>query len=152
MTDALAELASTNEELADFAGIAAHDLAAPLRAIAGFAALLEESYADALDARGSEWIDYILAESDRMRDFIEDLLAYSHAATVGEVESQVDLNQVARALLGRPCSTRSTMPARRSRSVRCRRSSATRRVSARSSRTSLPTRSSTAPPIAAPWS
>jgi PAS domain S-box-containing protein len=97
LTDSLAELASTNEELAEFAGIAAHDLASPLRAIAGFATLLEETYADALDPRGSEWIGYVLAESDRMRAFIEDLLAYSRAGADGGVEARIDLGDVARA-------------------------------------------------------
>ena len=98
LTDALAELAVINGELADFAAIAAHDLAAPLRAIAGFAALIEEHYAGALDPRAQEWIGNVRAESDRMRTFIDELLAYSSAG-VAQAHAQVELGDVASSAL-----------------------------------------------------
>jgi PAS domain S-box-containing protein len=98
LTEALAELAAINGELADFAAIAAHDLAAPLRAIAGFAAQIEEHYADALDPRAREWIGNVLAESDRMRTFIDELLAYSRAGSA-RAPAQVELGPVASAAL-----------------------------------------------------
>jgi len=91
-----AELAAANEELTEFAAVAAHDLASPLRAIAGFAALLEEAYADALDDQGREWLGYLLSESDRMRAFIQELLAYSRAGAADAPRTVVDLGAIAR--------------------------------------------------------
>jgi signal transduction histidine kinase len=95
LAEAIAELALINEELAEFAAVAAHDLAAPLRAITGFAELLDEEYADALGERGKQWVGYVRAESDRMRGFIDDLLAYSRAGTLTAPAGEVDLGTVA---------------------------------------------------------
>jgi sigma-B regulation protein RsbU (phosphoserine phosphatase) len=51
-----AELERSNAELAQFASVVSHDLQAPLSSIAGFSQLLQEHYADHLDARATRCI------------------------------------------------------------------------------------------------
>ena len=75
------ELSRSNEALEDFAYIASHDLQEPLRAIGGYTQLLNNEYADRLDATASEYMDYILNGTRRMQSLIQDLLTYSRAGS-----------------------------------------------------------------------
>jgi signal transduction histidine kinase len=54
-----------------------HDLKAPLRAIEGFARVLVEDYADALDETGRRHLARIQNSASRMGLLIDDLLRYS---------------------------------------------------------------------------
>jgi signal transduction histidine kinase len=74
---ALAEVRSTNEELANFASIASHDMREPLRMITSYLRLLQERSPDALDDRARRYIRYACDGADRMRRLIEDLLNYA---------------------------------------------------------------------------
>ncbi len=89
------ELARSNEELAEFAAIAAHDLAEPLRGLSGFVGLLGREYGDSLDGEAKRWIEHISDGADRMRLLIDDLLAYAKAGGGSEAHGAVDLNEVA---------------------------------------------------------
>ena len=71
------ELERSNRELQDFAAIASHDLQEPLRKIQAFGDRLNSQYAQALGEAGSEYLGRMTSAATRMRDLIDDLLAYS---------------------------------------------------------------------------
>jgi PAS domain S-box-containing protein len=71
------ELKKSNEELEAFSYSVSHDLRAPLRAIMGYAAMLEEDYGNKLATEAKEIIDVIKASSLKMGRLIDDLLAFS---------------------------------------------------------------------------
>src|SRR4051794_3810353 len=71
------ELVRSNRQLEEFAYIASHALAEPLRAMGGYADLLTRRHADELDPRARRYLDGITAGAERMRGLIDDLLAYS---------------------------------------------------------------------------
>jgi len=72
-----ADLAEANAELEAFAYTVAHDLRAPLRAMAGFGQALVEDYGDRLDDEGRDWTERITGAATSMDALIQDLLAYS---------------------------------------------------------------------------
>jgi PAS domain S-box-containing protein len=89
------ELARSNDELAEFAAIAAHDLAEPLRGLTGFVGLLGREYGERLDPEAQRWIEHIGQGADRMRMLIDDLLTYAKAGSGSPPHDAVDLNEVA---------------------------------------------------------
>lgn len=73
----VAERDKTNAELEAFSYSVSHDLRAPLRAISGFTAALQEDYGDKLDETGRDYLDQVLQASARMNQLVTDLLNYS---------------------------------------------------------------------------
>jgi signal transduction histidine kinase len=71
------ELTAVNKELDMFSYSVAHDLRAPVRAVDGFARILEEDYGERLDAEGRRLISVVRESCGRMGQLIEDLLAYA---------------------------------------------------------------------------
>jgi PAS domain S-box-containing protein len=88
------ELGRSNEDLAQFAYAASHDLAEPLRTITAFADLLRQRYRGRLDADADDFIEFITSSATRMQQLIADMLAYSRVDTLAKPFTAVDAQQV----------------------------------------------------------
>jgi light-regulated signal transduction histidine kinase (bacteriophytochrome) len=75
-----AELAAVNRELEAFAYSVSHDLRAPLRAVDGYARILEEDYGERLDAEGRRKLAVLCSSTRSMGQLIDDLLSLSRLA------------------------------------------------------------------------
>jgi signal transduction histidine kinase len=88
------------EELEGFAYAVAHDLKAPLRAIDGFAHLLDESLQASADERTTGYLARIRRSAVRMAALIDDLLAYSRIERRALIEQPVELQPIVQQLIG----------------------------------------------------
>ncbi|MFC5138147.1 ATP-binding protein [Actinomycetospora rhizophila] len=77
LEEARAELARSNSDLAAFAGQVSHDLRNPLAGVTGFLELLADRPAVAADGTAHGHVERALAGAARMRDLVDDLLAYA---------------------------------------------------------------------------
>ena len=89
-----AELARSNEELAQFAYVASHDLQEPLRKIVAFGDRLAAHSAPELDEQGRDYLERMQNAAKRMAQLIESLLELSRVTTKGAEFAVVDLNAV----------------------------------------------------------
>lgn len=87
------DLQRSNEELAQFAYIASHDLQEPARKITTFIEMLGKSLGD-IDDRSRRYIDKIETSSLRMLALIRDVLTFSQISTVPRDLEKIDLNEV----------------------------------------------------------
>lgn len=71
------ELILVNKELEAFTYSVSHDLRAPLRAINGYAKIIQEDYAPFLKEDGMVSLNAIMKNSRKMGQLIDDLLAFS---------------------------------------------------------------------------
>jgi light-regulated signal transduction histidine kinase (bacteriophytochrome) len=85
------ELQVANRDLESFSYTVSHDLRAPLRAVDGYARILEEDCAAALDAEGLRLLSVVRSEARRMGTLIDDLLAFSRFGRQSLTSSPIDL-------------------------------------------------------------
>ena len=99
-----AELKRSNEDLQQFANIAAHDLQEPLRTISSFTQLLAQRYKGKLGADADEFIAYAVDGAQRMQLLIQGVLAYCRVGTTEkdfqEISSETALQQAVTNLHG----------------------------------------------------
>ncbi len=89
------ELEALNAELESFSYSVSHDLRAPLRAISGFSAALEEDFGERLDSEGRAYLARIAANVQRMTQLIDDLLTLSRTSQAELRIEPVDLGALA---------------------------------------------------------
>lgn len=90
----IADLERSNQELRDFAHVAAHDLKAPLRGIATLAQWVEQDYADKIDEPGRESLALIRQRVERMTLLISGILRYAEIVHADHAVEDVDTEEV----------------------------------------------------------
>ena len=88
------DLQESNRNLELFASVASHDLQEPLHTITSYTELLARRYGDRLDAKGEQYIDFIIDGTKQMHAMINDLLEYSRVSTRAKAFAPVELNAV----------------------------------------------------------
>jgi PAS domain S-box-containing protein len=87
---------TASRELEAFSYSVAHDLRAPLRAIAGFGGALLEDYAHKLDDVGKSYLERIKSSTYRMGNLIDALLKLSQVTRSGLQSQPIDLGELFR--------------------------------------------------------
>ena len=90
-----AELTAANADLESFSYSVSHDLRAPLRAIGGFAQMLEEECAETLDEEGRRLLSVIRSGAKDMGQLIDDLLAFSRLGRKAMTFTEVAMDKLA---------------------------------------------------------
>jgi signal transduction histidine kinase len=90
------ELRDVNSDLESFSYSVSHDLRAPLRAVNGYAQMLEEDYGQSFDDEARRFVSVIRSEAQRMGTLIDALLSFSRLGKRDVARSPVDMTALAR--------------------------------------------------------
>jgi PAS domain S-box-containing protein len=94
-----AELEAAVRELESFSYSVSHDLRSPLRAIAGYAKVIEEDYARQIGTEGRAQLDRIVSNAIRMGELIDDMLDFARIGRVELKRAPIDMASQAREVL-----------------------------------------------------
>src|SRR5262249_40363952 len=92
----ITELRQRTEELEGFTYSVSHDMRAPVRAIDGFTRILIEEYSDKVDEEGRRLLQIVRANTEKMGQLIDGLLALSRLGREKVIFSQIDMIDLAR--------------------------------------------------------
>ena len=93
-----AQLEDANAEMRAFSYSVAHDLRAPLRAINGFARVLEEDHLSELPPAARQSLGRITFNASKMDHLIDDLLALSKVSMQSLHTGRVEMNELVRSV------------------------------------------------------
>ncbi len=88
------QLETANKELETFAYIVSHELSEPLRSISGFSYLLQEEYQSKLNQEAQEYLNFIKNGAARMKQLIDDLLAFSRVGSQNLTLTLIDCEKI----------------------------------------------------------
>jgi signal transduction histidine kinase len=88
------ELLRSNNDLDQFANVAAHDLQEPLRMVVSYMQLVKDKYKDQLDSDGKEFIDFAVNGGKRMQALLLGLLEYARVGSKGKEFEPVSFEEV----------------------------------------------------------
>ncbi len=94
LADMVLNLRRSNQELQDFAYVAAHDLKAPLRGIGTLADWIASDYADKFDEPGRQQLALLKRRVTRLADLINGILHYSEIGRISHPQEIVDLGRL----------------------------------------------------------
>src|SRR6266436_3716145 len=92
----ITELRQRTEELESFTYSVSHDMRAPVRAVDGFTRILIEEYSDKLDEEARRLLQIVRANTEKMGQLIDGLLALSRLAREKVIFSEIDMADLAR--------------------------------------------------------
>jgi signal transduction histidine kinase len=89
------QLERANKELDAFSYSVSHDLRTPLRAINGYAVMLQEDYGPQFNAEGNRIINNIVTNATRMGCLIDDLLGFARLGKKALAATHIDMQELA---------------------------------------------------------
>lgn len=92
------KLLVANEELEAFSYSVSHDLRAPLRAVSGYALMLEEDYNAVLDDEGRRLLKVVQGNANRMGLLIDELLTFSRLGRKEVIRSYLKMNDIVKSV------------------------------------------------------
>src|SRR5216684_4770549 len=92
----ITELRQRTAELEGFTYSVSHDMRAPVRAIDGFTRILIEEYSDKVDEEGRRLLQIVRANTEKMGQLIDGLLALSRLGREKVIFSEIDMIDLAR--------------------------------------------------------